>query len=30
MTNDIEALNQLVTSGVTTLFSSVLTLFGWS
>jgi ATP-binding cassette subfamily B protein len=28
MTNDIEALNQLVTSGVTTLFSSVLTLFG--
>jgi ATP-binding cassette subfamily B protein len=28
MTNDIEALNQLLTSGVTTLFSSVLTLFG--
>ncbi|HSR94714.1 MAG TPA: ABC transporter ATP-binding protein, partial [Solirubrobacterales bacterium] len=28
MTNDIEALNQLVTSGVTTLFSSVLTLVG--
>jgi ATP-binding cassette subfamily B protein len=28
MTNDIEALNQLLTSGVTTLFSSVLTLIG--
>ncbi len=28
MTNDIEALNQLLTSGVTTLFSSVLTLLG--
>ena len=28
MTNDIEALNQLVTSGVVTLFSSVLTLVG--
>jgi ABC-type multidrug transport system fused ATPase/permease subunit len=28
MTNDIEALNQLVTSGVVTLFSSVLTLIG--
>ncbi|HKB50675.1 MAG TPA: ABC transporter ATP-binding protein [Solirubrobacterales bacterium] len=28
MTNDIEALNQLVTSGVTTLFSSGLTLIG--
>jgi ATP-binding cassette subfamily B protein len=28
MTNDIEALNQLVTSGVTTLFSSILTLVG--
>ena len=28
MTNDIEALNQLVTSGIVTLFSSVLTLVG--
>jgi ABC-type multidrug transport system fused ATPase/permease subunit len=28
MTNDIEALNQLVTDGVVTLFSSTLTLFG--
>jgi ABC-type multidrug transport system fused ATPase/permease subunit len=28
MTNDIEALNQLVTSGVVTMFSSTLTLFG--
>jgi ABC-type multidrug transport system fused ATPase/permease subunit len=28
MTNDIEALNQLVTSGVVTLFSSGLTLVG--
>jgi len=28
MTNDIEALNQLVTSGVVTMFSSVLTLVG--
>ena len=28
MTNDIEALNQLVTSGVVTMFSSTLTLVG--
>ncbi|HMI81735.1 MAG TPA: ABC transporter ATP-binding protein, partial [Solirubrobacterales bacterium] len=28
MTNDIEALNQLVTTGVVTMFSSTLTLFG--
>jgi ATP-binding cassette subfamily B protein len=28
MTNDIEALNQLVTTGVVTIFSSTLTLFG--